>query len=172
MSKKILLLALIIACFVVVGAGCKEKPPIKPVSTPSPAPILTTRCENLLSNVVVPLKDMETFEDQEYTAVTITERAAWDQEKLPAQVLNLETQGYNCNPLPLEFKEDKAVPGMNIEPQVTKVQWDCELPYAEYDYLEESDLETKNSLEEAGFVCEQEECVNDQGNSSVWFCSK
>ncbi len=172
MSKKILLLALVIACFVVVGASCKEKPPTTSDPEPTPSPVAKTRCENLLGNVIVPLEDMQTFEDEEYTAVTITERAAWDQESLPEEVLDLETKGYNCYPLPLEFEESEEVPGMNIEPEVSKVQWNCELPYSEYNYLEGPDFETKNSLEEAGFTCEEEECVNDQGESFVWFCFK
>jgi len=170
MSKKILFLGLLGILLLTLGASCKEKPPAGQDLTPNPSPVAKTRCENLLANVIIPLEDIQTFEDEEYTSVTTTERAAWDQESLPEEVLNLETKGYNCYPLPLEFEEGKEVPEMNIEPEVSKVQWNCELEYSKYNYLEGSDLETKNSLEEAGFTCEQEECANDQGETFVWFC--
>lgn len=79
------------------------------------------------SDLVIPLKDLQVFEDTNYTEVTIVSRNAWDKKRLPAKVLELENSGYTCTPLPLEFEESGETPGMYVQRAVRKVEWTCEL---------------------------------------------
>ncbi|MFH1509492.1 MAG: hypothetical protein ABIE68_04975 [bacterium] len=129
-------------------------------------------CNNLVNNSI-PLKDKQTFFDTNYTAVTLTSRDAWDQEKLPAQVTELESQDYICYPMPYDFSEYSEPAGINAELEVTKVQWDCELEYNDYKYLESSETTTREDLVTNGYSCKEQECEeNDGTESSIWLCAK
>lgn len=130
-------------------------------------------CEDLLGGLLTPLKDLQSFEDEIYTEVTITSRDAWDKEKLPKKVLELEEKGYVCSPEVLEFEETSQVPGMRIEPAVKIVGWNCELEYKEWRYLESTALEEKDTLEKQGYTCEKRNCLGEEeGENFVWFCYK
>ncbi|MBU0649066.1 hypothetical protein KJ969_03125 [Patescibacteria group bacterium] len=133
----------------------------------------TNECVNLLNGVIVPFKDAQIFVDENYTEVTVTSREYWNRELLPAQVVSLEGQGYACYPMPLEFEEQNETPGMDIEPAVKSVQWQCELEYETYEYLASDDLGQKTYLENQGYACEKEECFTDGvENDFVWLCTK
>jgi len=68
----------------------------------------TDSCSNLLSGVTTPIKDQQMFTDDTYTEATKTARDAWNKQKLPAKVTQLEGEGYTCLPMPAEF--DSALP--------------------------------------------------------------
>ena len=120
----------------------------------------TVYCDTLTNGVFLPVKDRQTFIDKTYTEVTITSREYWDKNKLPNQVLDLETIGYFCIPMPSEFGESNP-------PAVISVEWNCELEYEDYEYLS-SDKERKQ-----GFTCEKQTCLNKTGEEDfVWFCYK
>lgn len=131
------------------------------------------RCENLTSGLLVPLKDFQSFEDEIYTEVVITSRNAWDKEKLPKKVIELEKESYLCTPEVLEFGEISRTPGMHIEPEVKIVGWNCELEYKEWRYLEGTALEEKDTLEKQGHTCEKQDCLDKKGQLDyIWFCYK
>lgn len=131
------------------------------------------RCENLLAGLLIPLKDFQSFEDEIYTEVVITSRDAWDKEKLPKKVIELEEDGYICSPQVLEFEETFQVPGMHIEPEVKKVGWNCELEYEEWEYLDKDDLKREQSLEKKGYTCKKQDCLGEKGQLDyIWFCYK
>lgn len=169
MDKKLLMGALII---LILGiAGCKDKEEDKR-PTSSDTIQQEERCDNLLKGIVAPLEDLQTFEDESYPEVTTTSRYEWDKERLPQKVLDLEGQGYICNPLPLDMQGEE-VPGMHIQPAVTRVQWICELQYVNYQYIEKDNQESRASYEEMGYNCEKKECLDQEGQESfVWFCHK
>lgn len=130
-------------------------------------------CENLLSGVVTPLKDLQTFLDENYTEVTGTSREYWDKERLPEKVLELQKKDYFCCPMPFEHEEPQEVPGIHIMPEVKKVQWTCELEYTDWQYVESRDLDKKVSLEKQGYTCEEKSCLDAEGNQSfVWLCTR
>lgn len=130
-------------------------------------------CENLLSGAAVPLKDLQTFLDENYTEVTETSREYWDAERLPEKVLESENQGYKCYPMPFEYGEALESPGMHVLPEVTKVQWTCELEYTDWQYVESWDLDKKISLEKQGYTCEEKGCLDSEGKQSfVWLCTR
>ena len=132
-----------------------------------------TMCANMTNGVTTPLKDKETFLDENYTEVTITSRDAWDIKRLPAQVTSLEKNGYSCFPMPFEIEEEDLSVGMNIQPAVISVQWDCELEYDDYSFVDAGASLAKKQLEGQGYVCEKQECIDDSEKESfVWLCSQ
>ena len=132
-----------------------------------------TMCVNMIGGVTRPLKDRETFLDENYTEVTITSRDAWDVRRLPKQVTTLEKKGYECFPMPFEFDDVGQSAGINIEPAVTSVQWNCELEYDDYSFVKSSADAAKQKLERQGYACEKRECIDDsQKKSFAWLCSK
>lgn len=130
-------------------------------------------CDNLLSGVLVPFEDQQTFTDENYTEVTLTSREYWDKNKLPKKVLSLEGEGYICYPMPLEFEDIDQSAGIRVEPVVKKVQWDCELKYRYHEYVSSDDPTRKQELEKQGFSCEVEDCLDEDKNPVfVWLCTK
>lgn len=131
-------------------------------------------CANLLSGVIIPFKDFQTFDDTKYTGVTTTSREHWDKKLLPEKVVSLEDKGYSCSPLPLEFDGGSEEGGVMPEPMVTKVQWDCELEYEAYEYVGNEESGEKANLEKQGYSCTSEPCTDGQTNneSTVWLCAK
>ncbi len=124
-------------------------------------------CLNLLGGAIEPLKDLQTFIDDEYTEVSITSREYWDKDRLPEMVLELEEKTYDCYPAPLEFDYSFR------EPAVTRVEWYCELKYEKWQYLSEENIAEKNDLEEQGYSCKIEECFGEDAEiNKIWFCSK
>jgi len=129
------------------------------------------RCENLLADLLIPLKDFQSFEDEIYTEVVITSRDAWDKEKLPQKVLELEEKGYRCSPQVLEFGETSQTPGMHIEPEVKIVKWNCELEYEKWEYVDKDDLKGEQSLEKKGYTCKKQDCLDKKSQLDyIWFC--
>ncbi|MBU1151622.1 hypothetical protein KJ632_02215 [Patescibacteria group bacterium] len=119
-------------------------------------------CDFLLQGGIEELKDQQVFEDQKYTEVTITSREAWDTERLPKQVSELEGQGYECMPIPFKFGKDEGDGGV---PSVEIVQWTCDLPYEEQMYIADSEAVPE------GFECTKESCADASGMESVLkFC--
>jgi len=136
-------------------------------------------CRNLTNNVVTTLKDFQTIDDEAYTEVTITSPDAWDRERLPGKVLELEAEGYSCKPIPLEIEmptdigDSDEAGRIHPEPMVTKVRWNCELEYAGHKYLKGDSLDKKKALEEDGYRCAKIDCRGDSSQKDfVWFCSK
>lgn len=130
-------------------------------------------CLRLTDNIDVPLKGFETFEDENYTEVTLTSRDAWDQDLLPSQVTELEGQGYTCYPMPSEYSDTTDDLGVLAQPEVTKVLWSCELPYEDYYYIESTDSDDKVDLENQGYTCQKDSCVSDDNQVTfVWLCTK
>jgi|TARA_Y100000031_G_scaffold57116_1_gene64776 hypothetical protein len=128
-------------------------------------------CKNLLNNVIVPLRDYQAIYDTDYTEVTITSREAWDKKRLPTQVVELQNEGYTCDPVPEEFDYSHQEGDMLAQPAVTKVQWNCELPYQDYRYIPAGENERKQAYEEKGYMCEREPCLNEKERESfVWLC--
>jgi len=126
-------------------------------------------CAILLNGMVEPLKDRQTFTDEEYTGVTVTSREYWDQTKLPQRVKDLQSQNYTCYPMPLEYSDRSG----KVQPEVTKVEWSCELEYDEWYYLSEEDSTLLSSYQSKGFNCEKQECFKDNGQiGHVWLCAK
>ncbi|MCD4761092.1 hypothetical protein K8R42_04300 [bacterium] len=133
----------------------------------------TEECDNLVNGVIIPFKDFQQFTDTNYTEVTITSRNAWDKQKLPSKVIQLENQGYTCYPMPLEFDDSASDGGVYAEPAVTKVEWQCELEYDVYQYLSNDQASQKKILENQGYTCGKEECLTDSADSDfVWLCTK
>ena len=126
-------------------------------------------CQNLLNNAIEPLKDLQEFIDDKYTEITIISREYWDKNKLPEQVLNLEKQGYKCYPLPVAFEGGNKL----IQPEVTAVEWQCELNYQKWQYLAIDNFSQKTNLEKQGYKCEKEQCLGEgPEDNEVWFCAK
>jgi hypothetical protein len=129
-------------------------------------------CSNLLSGVITPLKDIQTFLDKSYPQVTLTSREYWDQNKLPQQVIDLENQDYTCYPMPFEMETEESKTGISAQPAVRTVQWDCELEYQNYQYLKAED-DKKSDLETQGYECKQQTCSDkNQQETYVWLCAK
>ncbi|HUT21867.1 MAG TPA: hypothetical protein VMX18_00495 [Candidatus Bipolaricaulota bacterium] len=129
-------------------------------------------CANLLGGATTPLKGKEVFYDTAYTEVTMTGREDWDQDRLPLQVVQLEPAGYECYPMPFEFS-DSSPDDVNAQPEVTKVEWTCELPYEEWGYVAFDDENEKAAQEKEGLVCKQDNCMDENSAlTSIWFCSK
>ena len=136
-------------------------------------------CRNLTNNVTMILKDFQTVDDEAYTEVTITSPDAWDRERLPGEVLELEAEGYSCKPIPLEIEmptdigDSDEADRIHPEPMVTKVRWNCELEYTGHKYLKGDSLDEKKALEEKGYKCAKIDCCGDNSQKDfVWFCSK
>ena len=130
-------------------------------------------CQNLLNGAIEPLKDLQTFIDDKYTEVTITSREAWNKNKLPEQVLNLEKQNYKCYPMPLEFDYSDQEGDELIQPEVTTVEWQCELNYQKWQYLAIENTSQKTNLEKQGYKCEKEQCLGEgPEDNEVWLCAK
>lgn len=133
----------------------------------------TEECQNLLNGVVEPLKDLQIFEDEQYPEVTVTSRESWDKNKLPKQVLTLEDSNYQCYPMPLKFEESRPEPGMNVEPAVKEVRWQCELKYQIWQYLAAENLTKKGELEKEGYSCKKESCFKEGTEmGDIWLCTK
>ena len=136
-------------------------------------------CRNLTNNVIMILKDFQTVDDEAYTEVTITSPDAWDKERLPGGVLELEAEGYSCKPVPLEMEmstdigDSDEADRIHPEPMVTKVRWNCELEYTGCKYLKGDSLDEKKVLEEEGYACAKIDCRDENSQKDfVWFCSK
>jgi len=128
-------------------------------------------CTNLIDNLITPLKDKQTFIDDQYPEVTLTSRESWDKQKLPKQVLSLENNGYKCYPIPYEYYQDQQPPGMNIQPAVKSVEWSCELEYQDYQYFKKDDFSPLKKLEAQGYTCQKQKCLDDnQKETFVWLC--
>jgi len=129
-------------------------------------------CSNFLNGVIAPLTDKQDFIDTEYTEVTMTSREAWDKEKLPAKVAELEDQDYKCFPMPNEMEETKPELGINVQPAVESVLWECEKEPNRYYFLAESNIEDKAKYEAQGLNCVKQSCMTEQNlEGAVWFCS-
>lgn len=129
-------------------------------------------CVNLLNGAIVPLKDLQIFTDTKYTGVTLISRENWDRNLLPGKVIDLESNGYTCYPMPLEFKDTASGGDVHAQPMVTKVEWQCELEYSDWKYLS-ADSNEVSTYRNNGFKCEKEECFLDNNQTgSVWLCSK
>lgn len=132
-----------------------------------------TQCQNLLGGVITPLEDMQTLEDENYPEVANLDEESWDNEQLPTEVKDWREQGYDCNPSAVEFGEDVGTPGMHVQPEVTKVQWLCELEYEDWHYLKANAEEELNNWQEQGYGCESHGCYEEDGEHTfVWFCFK
>ena len=130
-------------------------------------------CKDLLNNVIVPLRDFQAVYDTDYTEVTITSRESWDKERLPAQVLELQSEGYICDPVPEEFDASRQEGDVLAQPAVTKVQWNCKLTYQDYLYIPTEENERKQTYENKGYECEMVACSDYSGAGSfVWLCGK
>jgi hypothetical protein len=126
-------------------------------------------CDSLLSGATAPLKDLKTFYDTSYNEVTIIERESWDRKKLPGDVAKSEDSGYTCYPSPMEFNQSQE--GDNLsQPEVTKVEWQCELNYSDWKYLANESSEI-NDYKSNGYSCNQEQCDDNGGSSSVTLCA-
>ena len=87
--------------------------------------------------------------------------------------MSLESEGYICYPMPLEFEDIDQSTGVDAEPAVKKVQWDCELKYSYHEYVSSDDSARKQELEKQGFGCEAEDCLDEDKNPVfVWLCTK
>ena len=130
-------------------------------------------CINLLEGTTTPLRDKLFFIDKSYTEVTITSREAWDINRLPKRVKDLENIGYICYPMPYEFEETEQETSIQAEPAVKSVEWDCELEYNDYKYLSKETINQKNNLELKGYSCEKKLCKDSKDQDSfVWLCTK
>lgn len=130
-------------------------------------------CQNYLSGAVEPFAASESFTDTKYTAVTTTSRDNWDKSLLPKKVVQLEKQGYECLPMPTDFEYGNNTGGVQAQPMVTEVQWDCVLSYSAYEYLEGKDRDTKSDLEKSGYQCKKVACADGtEKESFVWLCSQ
>jgi len=133
----------------------------------------TERCENLLTGLVVPLRDFQSFEDENYSEVVMTSRDYWDKERLPEKVVEMEEKGYFCSPEVSEFKNSPKELGMHIEPEIKKVKWSCEQEFAKWTYLDRDELKKKEDLEKEGCICEKQDCLDKEGKINfIWFCYK
>lgn len=131
----------------------------------------TNSCDNLLSKVVTPLNDLETFFDTNYTEVTLQERENWDRSRLPDKVAELENNDYICYPTPIEF-ENQSAEEINSERAVSKVQWQCELEYQKWQYLEDN-KEQLSALKKEGYSCKKEDCLDKNNQVSfLWLCTQ
>jgi hypothetical protein len=129
-------------------------------------------CSNFLNGVIVPMTDKQDFIDTEYVEVTMTSREAWDKEKLPAEVTEFESKGYKCYPMPHEIEEAKPVSGMNVQPAVESVMWQCEKEPNRYYFLNKTNLTDKAKHEANGLVCKEESCLTETNEDSfVWLCN-
>lgn len=132
----------------------------------------TISCANLLNGSMTPFKDLQTFSDKNYTEVTIISRNAWNKIKLPKQVTSLQAKGYTCYPMPTEFSSDESSGGVSAQPEVTKVQWSCELKYTDWQYIKTGDNPVKNATELSGLTCQQQTCLNSSmKDDAVWLCT-
>ena len=122
-------------------------------------------CSLLLSDAIVPLEDRQTFIDTNYTEVSMTSRNSWDMDRIPDQVIDLESKGYQCFPMPFEFDYSEGEESVLSQPVVKSIEWSCELNYREYEYL--SSLENKKD----GYTCEEMACIgNDNQQDSIYLC--
>jgi len=130
-------------------------------------------CRNLLSGAIEPLKDLQTFEDEKYPEVTMTSREYWDKNRLPRRILDLEKQGYRCDPQPIEFNYPDQEGDYLAQPEVKKVRWQCGLNYQEWHYLTKDALADLTNRQNQGFICQKQNCINDENKKDyVWLCSK
>ena len=145
------------------------------ISLDGESPKKLEECIYLLADVFPPLNDIKIFFDDQYTEVTITSREAWDQARLPKDVVNLEAKNYTCYPIPIEFDGGEAEGDVLPQPSVTMVEWSCELEYNEWEYVENKNV---SKWEANGFVCNKEDCLNDivdqyvSVEDFVWLCTK
>jgi hypothetical protein len=130
-------------------------------------------CKNYINGVVAPLQDRQTFTDKTYTEVTMISKENWDRSRLPTKVADLESLDYTCYSMPSEFKEADQTASIDIQPEVTLVEWTCELEYTDYQYISSSDNNQRQNLESKGYYCEKEACfLEDNRDSYVWMCAK
>ena len=130
-------------------------------------------CLRLIDGIDIPLKGFETFEDENYTEVTLTSRESWDQERLPSLVTELESQGYTCYPMPGGYSDTTDDLGVLAQPEVTSVLWSCELEYEDYYYVESTAGDDKIDLENQGYTCQKDSCATVDGQVTfVWLCTR
>ncbi len=129
-------------------------------------------CDDFVAGVFTPLKDRQIFYDDKYTEVTITSYEAWDRDRLPTQVTNLESRGYDCFPMPSDFDGGEAEGDVLPQPEVTMVEWSCELEYEEWEYLQGLEaMQPPDKFKE--YSCSKEDCWSDDGSDGyVWLCTK
>ena len=134
------------------------------------SPKKLAECSDILAGIFLPLKDRKIFFDDKYTEVTITSRDAWDQSRLPKEVIDLEAKNYECFPIPSEFDGGEAEGDMLPQPEVTMVEWSCEMEYEEWEYIEKENV---SRWESDGFACSKQDCwTDDAGEDFVWLCTK
>jgi|GEM_PF-1869962 hypothetical protein len=131
-------------------------------------------CNDYLAGVFTPLKDKQMFFDDSYTEVTMTSREAWDRSRLPQEVQDLEKMSYTCYPMPLEFDNGEPEGDVLPQPEVTMIQWDCELEYEEWEYINGLEfIWPSNDFHEKWTSCVKQDCWRDGvGESNVWLCTK
>ena len=129
-------------------------------------------CDELIDGVYIPLKDLKDIYDSDYTEVTTTSRDAWDRSRLPEEVVQLENVGYACYPMPIEFDNGEPEGDVLPQPEVTMVEWSCELEYEDWKYINGLEFTyPPDSLKE--YNCIKQDCWRDDvGESNVWLCTK
>ena len=86
-------------------------------------------------------------------------------------MVDYEKEGYICYPTPLEFNSPENEGNILPQPEVTKVEWQCELEYEDYKYIESDSLE-KDALVSDGYSCESVACDKDGNDDSILLCTK
>ncbi len=165
-------IALLVGAAVCFAAGCESRAPGGKGESYSLGQRITS-CRDCLSGLFEPLKDMQSFEDDRYTEVAVTDRGVWDKKRLPKEMLALEAKGYRCTPLPLEYAPQQGANQgvLYMQRSVTNVRWMCELPYQGYKFFKSDALDQKRDFARKGFTCVRQNCVNDdKSQSHVWFC--
>jgi hypothetical protein len=172
---KFLFLAIIA---LVYSSGCERRalerqsmPHKAKTPTEESTKIAKPLCQNLLSGIITPLKDLQTFTDTAYIEVTATSRQAWDKQRLPLAVLEWEEKGYSCTPYPEKLIYPQQRGDILAQPQVKEVRWECQKKYQSYQYLPAHQEQKKTVLARQGYNCEKMNCLAKDGTeSSVWFC--
>ncbi|MFH1611236.1 MAG: hypothetical protein ABIA83_01400 [Patescibacteria group bacterium] len=111
-------------------------------------------CELMMNGNIEPLASYQYVQDESYLDVTITPRYDWDMDRVPSEVIGWEAQGYSCYPMPGEFDENLAV---------TSVLWECEIPFANFTYLDSSQTDIAKTFESARYTCGLVPCTRYDG---------
>ncbi|MFH2063190.1 MAG: hypothetical protein ABIJ46_03505, partial [bacterium] len=129
----------------------------------------TEDCANLLAGAVEPLRDWQAISDSGYLEAATTSRDDWDRGRLPERVSVLEAQGYLCYPSPLKFDYGDGT----AQPEVTELDWRCELSYSSWRYVSVDNAAEKDDLTAQGYDCMAERCLSSgEFDISVWLCAK
>jgi hypothetical protein len=175
------LVSLVLVVFVLTGlAGCKsrkvpadnqiQKKPIASVTQNMNKPA----CSECLAGRAIPLRDYLVVEDSNYPEVLAINSSEWDRAKMPQRVIELQSKGYVCCPMPSPSgqaaESSKDADGKSI---IKTVRWECQQIYRAYRSLHSSEVDKKVALEKEGFSCQRLSCIDEQGlDSYTWFCSK